>query len=92
MNSTYATYEIVILVWAVRAVGALMLLLGLLTAAIRLVRVIAQRTKTLGYLWRAAWVYARADHDQREGLRALARHRMPRVPGLREEQEDEVSG
>lgn len=82
-------YEVVVIVWAVRVVGTLAILLGLLAVAIRLARLIARRTQTLGYLWRAAWGYARADYNQREALRAKAQQEMPRVPGLREE--DEVS-
>ncbi len=86
MNPT--SYEIVIIVWAVRIVGALAIILGLLAVAIRVARLIARRTQTLGYLWRAAWGYARADYHQREALRAKAQREMPRVPGLRDEDDD----
>jgi len=77
--------ELLVLAWLVRGVGALALLVALFSLAIYLARWVARRTQTLGYLWRAMWIYARADFHEREAMRAANKRAMPHVPGLRRE-------
>lgn len=88
--TTVTPLEIFVLAWCVRAVGALVLLALLLAATVALVRYIARRTGTLGYLWRAAWALVKADVHQREALRVAALRSVPHPPGVRPD-EDELA-